>query len=144
MNNIERFVLNHLVQTVILKSNQTKQSQQKRNPFITIDDIVIPNVFKTVEARNNKLYVTVVVPPIMSTYNRIIELDTGYYNGFSFADELNKKLKAFTDYIHERRQDLFFDITADYDLLTNTISFKFIDKRPQDQNRNDPIIITIH
>ena len=106
---------------------------------------MIPNVFNTVEARNNKLYITVVVPPIMSTYNRVIELDVGYYNGFSFADELNKKLKSFTDYIHEHRQDLVFDITADYDLLTNTISFNFLDKRPHNENDNpDPIIITIH
>ena len=54
---------------------------------IYIDDIVIPNVFKTVEARNNKFYITVTVPPIMSIYNRLIDLDVGYYNGFSFADE---------------------------------------------------------
>ena len=84
---------------------------------VYIDDIVIPNVFKTVEARNNKLYVTVVVPPIMSTYNRIIELDAGYYNGFSFSEELNKQLKKFTDYIHERRVDLVFDINTEFDLL---------------------------
>lgn len=112
---------------------------------IYIDDIVIPNVFKTVETRNNKLYVTVVVPPIMSTYNRIIELDTGYYNGFSFSEELNKQLKNFTDYIAEHRQDLIFNINAEYDLLTNTLSFKFLDKRHHNQNDNpDPIIITIH
>ena len=68
----------------------------------------------------------------------------GYYNGFSFADELNKQFKKFTDYTHERRADLNFDINTDYDLLTNTISIQFVDKRPQDQNLNDPIIITIH
>ena len=81
----------------------------------------------------------------MSTYNRVIELEPGYYNGFSFSDELTSKLKLFTDYIHERREDLIFNINTEYDLLTNTLSFKFLDKRPHNQNDNpDPIIITIH
>ena len=93
-----------------------KQFQQMKS-VIYIDDIIIPNVFKTVEARKNKLCVTVVVPPIMSTYNRIIELDIDYYNGPSFAEELNRILKLFTDYIHERREDLVFDINTEFDLL---------------------------
>ena len=77
------------------------------------------------EARNNKLYVTVVVPPIMSTYNRIIELDAGYYNGFSFSEELNRQFKLFTAYIHEHREDLVFDINAEYDLLKKYTINKF-------------------
>ena len=55
-----------------------------------IDDIVIPNVFKTIESRNNKLYIIVTVLPIMSTYNTVINPDEWYYNGFSFAEEITK------------------------------------------------------
>ena len=76
----------------------------------------------------------------MSTYNTIINLDEGYYNGFSFAEEITKKLKIFTEYIHEMRADFIFDITASYDLLSNTLSFKFIDKRDSNDVL-DPIII---
>ena len=59
-----------------------------------IDDIVIPNVFKTIESRNNKLYITVDftalnLPHIIT----IIILQDGYYNGFSFAEEITKKFK---------------------------------------------------
>jgi len=126
-----------------IELDETITTNEKSQLYI--DDIIIPNVFKTVEARNNKIYLTVVVPPIMSTYNRVIELDTGYYNGFSFADELNKQLTKFTDYIGERRQDLIFNINSEYDLLRNTLSFKFLDKRHHNQNDNpDPIFITIH
>ena len=53
----------------------------------------------------------------MSTYNRVIESDRDYYNGFSFADASTKKFKLFIDFIHERREDLVFDINAEYDLL---------------------------
>ena len=103
--------------------DETIVTQEKS--VIYIDVVVIPNVFKTLEARNNKLYATVVVPPRMSTYNRVIELDTNYYNGFSFSDELNKKLKLFTDYIHEMRQDLVFDINTEFDLLKIHYQYNF-------------------
>ena len=116
--------------------------QTDENTLIYIDDVVIPNVFKTVETRNNKLYISIDV--VTHLYNKIIELDTGYYNGFSFAQELTTKLKEYTDYIHAMRDDLVFDITATYDLLTNSLTFNFEDKRPQEENNNpDPIIITI-
>jgi hypothetical protein len=107
-----------------------------------IDDIVIPNVFKTIEARNNKLYINIDATTV--GYHTIINVDHGYYNGFSFAQELTNKLKAFTDYIHEMRDDLIFDITVSYDLLINTLKLQFIDKRPHNENdQPDPIIITI-
>ena len=67
---------------------------------------MIPNVFKTVETRNNKLYISIDV--VTALYNKIIELDTGYYNGFSFAQELTNKSKAYTDDIHAMRDDLLF------------------------------------
>ena len=109
-----------------------------------IDDIVIPNVFKTIESSNNKLYITVDVGGASPTsYNNIIILQDGYYNGFSFAEEITKKSKIFTEYIHEMRGDLIFDITAAYDLLSNTLTFHYTDKRASNDVL-DPIIIKIH
>lgn len=107
-----------------------------------IDDIVIPNVFKTVEARNNKLYITIKVGE-NTTYNNIIILQEGYYNGFSFAEQLSNKLKIFTEYIHEQRADLIFDITSSFDLLSNTLSLTLTDKRISNDVL-DPIIVKIH
>ena len=88
-----------------------------------IDDIVIPNVFKTMESRNNKSYISVNVGGVSPTsYNNIIILQDGYYNGLSFAEQITNTLKIFTEYIHEMRVDLIFDITASYDSLSNTLS----------------------
>ena len=56
-----------------------------------IDDIVIPNVFKTIDSRNNKIYLTISVLNIKS--NKIIVLDDGYYNGCAFAEEITKQNK---------------------------------------------------
>jgi len=109
-----------------------------------IDDIVIPNVFKTIDSRNNKIYLTVDTRGQgADIYNTIIVLQEGYYNGFSFAEEITKKMKIYTTYIHEIRIDLSFDITASYDLLSNTISFFFKDNRDSGNDLNF-IIITIH
>ena len=102
----------------------------------------MPNVFKTIEERNNKLYINIDATTI--GYHRIISLNSGYYNGFSFAQELSNQFQIFTDYIKANRDDLIFNIIADYDLLTNTLYFKFEDKRPHNENDTpDPIIITI-
>ena len=78
-----------------------------------IDDIVIPNVFKTIESRNNKLSLTISVLNI--PHNAIVTLDDGYYNGFSFAEEITKKLKIYTDYITQSGLLISFDVTASYD-----------------------------
>ena len=111
-----------------IELDETITTQEKS--VIYIDDIVIPNIFRTVEPRNNKLYITVIVPPIMPTSNRVIELDTHYFNVFSFSEQLNTKSKLFTDYIGERRQDLIFDINTEYDIL-KTNHYREIDKNIQ-------------
>ena len=71
-----------------------------------IDDIVIPNVLKTVDGRNNKLYLTISVLNIKS--NTIIILDEGYYNGFSFTEEITKKVKGIYRLYHPIRLTYFF------------------------------------
>jgi len=107
-----------------------------------IDDIVIPNVFKTIESRNNKLYLTISVLNIKS--NTIINLDEGYYNGFSFAEEITQKIKIYTDYITQSGLLISFDVTASYDLLNNTITFRYINKNNDPPPMPNPIVITIH
>jgi hypothetical protein len=107
-----------------------------------IDDIVLPNVFKTIDSRNNKLYLTISILNIKS--NTIIILDDGYYNGFSFAEEITKKLKVYTDYITQSGLLIAFDVTAAYDLLSNTITFRYINKTNDPPPMPNPIVITIH
>jgi hypothetical protein len=54
-----------------------------------IDSISVPNVFQTVDASRNKLYVQIFEQP-----DQIVTLTTGQYNGVTLATELGAQLNA--------------------------------------------------
>ena len=54
-----------------------------------IDSISVPNVFQTVDATRNKLYVEIFEQP-----DQVLTLTTGQYNGVTLATELQAQLNA--------------------------------------------------
>ena len=84
------FILDLIINFLLDRPRRTNSlGRPNRRSVASIADIVIPDVFKTVEARNKKLYVTCSVLNIK--YKTIIDIDDGYYNGFSFAEEITNQ-----------------------------------------------------
>ena len=69
---------------------QLAQSIEVPHGFVAVVDTVsVPNVFQTVDATRNKLYVELFEQP-----DQVLTLTTGMYNGVTLAAELQAQLNA--------------------------------------------------
>jgi hypothetical protein len=102
------------------------------NTKMFVDDIILPNVVKTVNENNNKLYFRI----FYNTLNRdrILTIPTNIYNAESFKSALQS---ALTDLV----SDLEMTLTVDYNFVTNLLSITMVDDRV---SPTDTMQITIY
>ncbi len=100
------------------------------NTVAYIDEIVIPNVMKIIDERNNKIYVSISVNE--STFYDVLTIPINNYNGIEYKNILNQIFLDYTTNFGINHPTILFKIEFSYDLLKNILTIELSDTRITD------------
>lgn len=100
------------------------------NTVAYIDEMVIPNVMKIIDERNNKIYISISVNE--STFYDVLTIPIGNYNGIEYKNILNQIFLDYTNNFGINNPTILFKIDFSYDLLKNILTIKLSDTRITD------------
>jgi hypothetical protein len=86
-----------------------------------IDTVSVPNVFQTIDATRNKLYVDIFEQP-----DKVVTLTTGMYNGVTLAAELQAQLNAMG---HGSYTVVFNSATGQLSILATGVGYATFSER---------------
>ena len=101
------------------------------NTVAYIDEIVIPNVMKIIDERNNKIYVSISVNE--STFYDVLTIPINNYNGIEYKNILNQIFLDYTTNFGINHPTILFKIEFSYDLLKNILTIELSDTRITDE-----------
>ena len=104
---------------------RTLQTSENTKAFI--DEIAIPNVMKVIDARNQKLYVSIFSND--SRYDQIVTIPTNNYSGVTFASALQTALNSLATLMQTISMNLKMQFTVTYDYTNNNMNITLADNR---------------
>ena len=101
--------------------------QTSENTIAFIDEIAIPNVMKVIDARNQKLYVSIFSND--TRYDQIVTIPTNNYSGVTFASALQTALNSLATLMQTISMNLKMQFTVTYDYTNNNMNVTLADNR---------------
>ena len=103
---------------VIFLINLPRTLNTTQNTLAFIDDIAIPNVFKTIENRSQKMYVSIFSND--SRYDEVVTIPTDNYNGITFASAMQTQVNSLATLMQNITSHFKMMFNVSYDFTQNS------------------------